>query len=198
MLPGAQITLNITGNRDCSAPRKSGCKSLFENPVRCRFLHVSALPKDCFGSQTASMKSEVQICTWEGTVVSVSACAAGHGCIVDYGWISRLFVWVAEEGVTYTEYNLASECAFPSANRNCTAAEFTCANNRPPLRRCIPRAWVCDGDADCSDALDEHQNCTRRSCTENEFTCSNGLCIRNTYRFVTTQSSCRNSQNCLL
>uniref|UniRef100_A0A8U8BUY5 Low-density lipoprotein receptor-related protein 2 n=1 Tax=Geospiza parvula TaxID=87175 RepID=A0A8U8BUY5_GEOPR len=68
------------------------------------------------------------------------------------------------------------------ANRNCTAAEFTCANNRPPLRRCIPRAWVCDGDADCSDALDEHQNCTRRSCTENEFTCSNGLCIRNTYR----------------
>lgn len=79
-----------------------------------------------------------------------------------------------------------SEHAFLSANRNCTAAEFTCANNRPPLRRCIPRSWICDGDADCSDAFDEHQNCTRRSCTENEFTCSNGLCIRNTYRFVTT------------
>uniref|UniRef100_A0A8C9EZD8 EGF-like domain-containing protein n=1 Tax=Pavo cristatus TaxID=9049 RepID=A0A8C9EZD8_PAVCR len=68
------------------------------------------------------------------------------------------------------------------ANHSCTAAEFTCANNRPPLRRCVPRAWICDGDADCSDALDEHQNCTRRSCTENEFTCNNGLCIRSAYR----------------
>lgn len=52
------------------------------------------------------------------------------------------------------------------------------------MRRCIPRAWVCDGDADCSDAYDEHQNCTRRSCSANEFTCNNGLCIRNSYRFA--------------
>uniref|UniRef100_A0A8D0L0U1 EGF-like domain-containing protein n=1 Tax=Strix occidentalis caurina TaxID=311401 RepID=A0A8D0L0U1_STROC len=59
-----------------------------------------------------------------------------------------------------------SEHAFLSANRNCTAAEFTCANNRPPLRRCIPRAWICDGDADCSD----HQ-----------FTCQNGRCISKAY-----------------
>lgn len=122
-------------------------------------------------------------------MVSISACAAGHGSIVVYGWIPTLLVCVVEEGVTYTECNLVSEHAFPSANRNCTAAEFMCANNQPPLRRCIPRAWVCDGDADCSDALDEHQNCTRRSCTENEFTCSNGLCIRNTYRFVTTEAA---------
>lgn len=70
------------------------------------------------------------------------------------------------------------------ANHSCSASEFTCVNNAPPLRRCIPRAWVCDGDADCSDAYDEHQNCTRRPCLENEFTCSNGLCIRNTYRSV--------------
>lgn len=59
--------------------------------------------KECFGSQTASRKSDVQFCTWEGTVVSVSAYVTGHGYVVDYGWISRLFVWVAEDGVTYTE-----------------------------------------------------------------------------------------------
>lgn len=69
-----------------------------------------------------------------------------------------------------------------SANRVCTSAEFTCANNQPPQRKCIPRDWVCDGDADCADALDEHQNCTRRSCGVNEFTCNNGLCIRSSYR----------------
>lgn len=69
-----------------------------------------------------------------------------------------------------------------SANRICTSAEFTCANNQPPQRKCIPRDWVCDGDADCADALDEHQNCTRRSCGVNEFTCNNGLCIRSSYR----------------
>lgn len=70
----------------------------------------------------------------------------------------------------------------PPANRTCSNAEFTCVNNQPPQRKCIPRDWVCDGDADCADALDEHQNCTRRSCGINEFTCSNGLCIRSSYR----------------
>ncbi|CAB1328475.1 unnamed protein product, partial [Coregonus sp. 'balchen'] len=68
------------------------------------------------------------------------------------------------------------------SNRTCSALEFTCVNNQGPQRKCIPRGWVCDGDADCADALDEHQNCTRRSCGVNEFTCSNGLCIRSSYR----------------
>ncbi len=73
-------------------------------------------------------------------------------------------------------------CLTHTANRSCSPQEFTCINNRPPQRKCIPRDWVCDGDADCSDAYDEHQNCTRRSCSANEFTCSNGLCIRSSYR----------------
>uniref|UniRef100_A0A8C0ZVU4 EGF-like domain-containing protein n=1 Tax=Castor canadensis TaxID=51338 RepID=A0A8C0ZVU4_CASCN len=55
--------------------------------------------------------------------------------------------------------------------------EFKCDSGR-----CIPRTWICDGEADCADALDEHQNCTRRSCSEGEFTCSNGLCIRQSFR----------------
>ncbi|OXB76843.1 UNVERIFIED_CONTAM: hypothetical protein H355_002536 [Colinus virginianus] len=87
--------------------------------------------------------------------------------------------WYCDQGIDCAD---GSDEPTSCANRSCTAAEFTCANNRPPLRRCIPRAWICDGDADCSDALDEHQNCTRRSCTENEFTCNNGLCIRSAYR----------------
>lgn len=85
-------------------------------------------------------------------------------------------------------YPYLTSCNFPSsifppANRTCSRTEFTCVNNQPPQRKCIPRDWVCDGDADCADALDEHQNCTRSSCGINEFTCSNGLCIRTSYRF---------------
>lgn len=150
---------------------------------------MSALPKECFGLH---VKSNVQFCSREGTVsrryLSLHVQQGMALLWIMGGYPGSLCEWL-REGVAYTAYNLVSECSFPSANRNCTAAEFTCANNQPPLRRCIPRAWVCDGDADCSDALDEHQNCTRRSCTENEFTCSNGLCIRNTYRFVTTQAA---------
>lgn len=83
-----------------------------------------------------------------------------------------------------TDFGPSSFSLFLSANRSCAPTEFTCINNRPPDRRCIPQNWVCDGDSDCSDAYDEHQNCTRRSCTSTEFTCSNGLCIRNSFRYV--------------
>uniref|UniRef100_A0A8C5R8Z0 Uncharacterized protein n=1 Tax=Leptobrachium leishanense TaxID=445787 RepID=A0A8C5R8Z0_9ANUR len=56
---------------------------------------------------------------------------------------------------------------YDQSNRSCAPTEFTCINNRPPDRRCIPQSWVCDGDSDCSDAYDEHQNCTRASCAVN-------------------------------
>lgn len=86
-----------------------------------------------------------------------------------------------ERPVLYVTVSICFSCP---ANRTCSGLEFTCVNNRPPQRKCIPQDWVCDGDADCSDAYDEHQNCTRRSCSANEFSCSNGLCIRSSYRSV--------------
>jgi low density lipoprotein-related protein 2 len=72
--------------------------------------------------------------------------------------------------------------ALVSELQNCSSTEFTCINSRPPNRRCIPQHWVCDGDADCADALDELQNCTMRACSTGEFSCANGRCIRQSFR----------------
>ena len=35
----------------------------------------------------------------------------------------------------------------------CHHSEFDCASEP---RTCIPKAWVCDGEADCENATDEH------------------------------------------
>lgn len=42
-------------------------------------------------------------------MVSISAYAAEHSFIVDYGWIFRLCLCEAGEGVTYTQYNLVCQ-----------------------------------------------------------------------------------------
>lgn len=52
------------------------------------------------------------------------------------------------------------------------AWDFTCNN-----QRCIPKAWVCDGDDDCLDNSDEEQNCTKPTCGSTEFQCASGRCI---------------------
>ncbi|CAB3367800.1 Hypothetical predicted protein [Cloeon dipterum] len=50
--------------------------------------------------------------------------------------------------------------------------DFTCNN-----QRCIPKAWVCDGEDDCLDNSDEEQNCTKPTCPSDEFQCTSGRCI---------------------
>ncbi|XP_071451711.1 low-density lipoprotein receptor-related protein 2 [Hetaerina americana] len=57
------------------------------------------------------------------------------------------------------------------------AWDFTCSN-----QRCVPKAWVCDGDDDCLDNSDEEQNCTKPTCSTEEFQCGSGRCIPSSYR----------------
>ncbi|KAF0767414.1 low-density lipoprotein receptor-related protein 2, partial [Aphis craccivora] len=71
--------------------------------------------------------------------------------------------------------------ADPSAEPPVTACpntwDFTCNN-----MRCIPKAWVCDGDDDCLDNSDEEQNCTKPTCAPGEWQCGSGRCVPGTFR----------------
>lgn len=54
--------------------------------------------------------------------------------------------------------------------------DFTCNN-----QRCVPKAWLCDGDDDCLDNSDEEQNCTKPTCAPTEFQCASGRCISQSF-----------------
>lgn len=61
-------------------------------------------------------------------------------------------------------------------NRQCFSWDFRCNNTG----KCIPKAWVCDGEADCTDSADEMvaEGCpSKLVCFPNQFQCLNGQCI---------------------
>ncbi len=43
-------------------------------------------------------------------------------------------------------YNLL---LLPVTDPGCSDSEFTCCENSPTRRRCIPDTWVCNGVVDC-------------------------------------------------
>ncbi|XP_025192655.1 very low-density lipoprotein receptor-like isoform X1 [Melanaphis sacchari] len=65
----------------------------------------------------------------------------------------------------------------PIPHVECTLRQHTCGNGK-----CVPLAWMCDGDDDCGDNTDELSDMCKTgianvTCAENEFQCRNGHCI---------------------
>lgn len=71
---------------------------------------------------------------------------------------------------------------------NCALRQFTCSN-----KKCIPIAFVCDGEDDCGDNSDENPaECpisANVTCNKNEFKCGNGKCIPSHWQ-------CDNDKDC--
>lgn len=64
----------------------------------------------------------------------------------------------------------------PPGSSPCSPAEFRCGDGR-----CIPASWHCDGKMDCSDNVDETQDCNK-TCNADEFKCKNtDWCIQNSW-----------------
>uniref|UniRef100_A0AAR5PHB5 EGF-like domain-containing protein n=1 Tax=Dendroctonus ponderosae TaxID=77166 RepID=A0AAR5PHB5_DENPD len=68
---------------------------------------------------------------------------------------------------------------------DCSLRQFTCAN-----KKCIPTAFLCDGENDCEDNSDENPvHCSNSTCSKNEFKCGNGHCIPSHWQ-------CDNDKDC--
>merc|ERR1712212_286559 len=75
---------------------------------------------------------------------------------------------------------LIGSAVFSLANaRACRSTEFSCANGK-----CIPQAFINDGDNDCGDRSDEGA-----SCNSNQFVCADSGCITRAFR-------CDNDNDC--
>ncbi|GFS51261.1 basement membrane-specific heparan sulfate proteoglycan core protein [Trichonephila inaurata madagascariensis] len=59
----------------------------------------------------------------------------------------------------------------------CSRTEATCQNGE-----CIPRAYACDGDFDCTDRSDELNCDYQYQCQPNEFQCDNKKCVLKVWR----------------
>ncbi|XP_046659437.1 low-density lipoprotein receptor-related protein 2 [Homalodisca vitripennis] len=122
-----------------------------------------------------------------------------HPCAINNGGCQKLCFAVPSPTKTGTGSSLKVHCGCPYGEkldpdgdgRTCVADpeseppvtacpnkwDFTCSN-----QRCVPKAWVCDGDDDCLDNSDEEQNCTKPTCTPGEFQCTSGRCVPSTFR----------------
>ncbi|UMM10088.1 hypothetical protein L5515_000020 [Caenorhabditis briggsae] len=77
-----------------------------------------------------------------------------------------------------------------SPDRNCTAEEFRCNNNK-----CIAKAWRCDNDDDCGDGSDETPECAQIECKKGWTRCSSSYrCIPN-WAFCNGQDDCRDNSD---
>ncbi|XP_053616104.1 very low-density lipoprotein receptor isoform X6 [Plodia interpunctella] len=75
----------------------------------------------------------------------------------------------------------------PVAEGACSLKQFQCSNGK-----CIPLAWVCEGENDCGDNSDENiEECKKesRTCTSSEFRCKTGRCVPMSWR-------CDNEKDC--
>ncbi len=64
-------------------------------------------------------------------------------------------------------------CAATRGPGLCHENEFQCQVDG----FCIPKAWECDGHADCEDGSDEHNSCPPRTCSSYQFQCADGNCV---------------------
>ncbi|RZF40269.1 hypothetical protein LSTR_LSTR015917, partial [Laodelphax striatellus] len=54
-----------------------------------------------------------------------------------------------------------------------TLTQFRCKSGS-----CIDKEMECNGEIDCKDGSDEHNNCNHvRTCSPQQITCDNGQCI---------------------